>query len=287
MGAMRTIAQQPVTVTSPYGTFTFQTTVETERYLGHKLKGTIVNETTKDWLNLEFDVTYYDLSGQQLDTIVGNKILVPELKRGTSYSLGSGYGETILTTDSKARGKPIARYQVILKQGTLAATYMFALVQNKSGPEAKQTNSIQSGDLQFSDDSCRFTFSISKLQFAFVLYNRTDDPIEIDWNKVAFVDTGGESHKVIHSGVKYVNRNEPLAPTTVPPSAKLEDIVFPADYVYFIEGEYGGWREAPLFPDGDKAPAFKGQTFRLFMPAKVKGGVKNYSFIFRIADVTL
>jgi hypothetical protein len=126
---------------------------------------------------------------------------------------------------------------------------------------------------------------VSKQQLGFVLKNKTDEPIEIDWNKVAFVDVTGESHKVIHSGVKFNERSQPLVATTIPPSARIEDIVFPSDYVYFREGQYGGWSEYPLFPDGEKAAPYKGQIFTIFMPMKVNGVVKNYSFKFKITDV--
>lgn len=278
--------QQPLVVKTPYGEFTFDATVTNEKYLGHKLNGTIVNNTTKDWLSLEFVLVYYDASGNKVDAIVGDTVRVPELKKGASYSIGSGYGETILGRAARGREAPIVRYEASFKDGTVQAAYAFALVKKSLAKTGKPTFT-ESTELESSDDLADFTFSISKQQFSFVLKNKTDEPMDIDWNKVAFVDIGGESHKVMHSGVKYIARNEPLAPTTVPPSAKLEDIVFPADYVYYSEGEYGGWRELPLFPDGEKALALKGQTFSVFMPIRVNGTVKNYSFKFKVADVVL
>jgi hypothetical protein len=280
-------AQEHAAVTTPYGQFTFNATVEVKRYLGQTLKGTIINNTTKDWMKLEFAVDYYDKSGKKIDVLIGKTVVVPELKKGDSYSIGHGFGEMIVSQNSGRREAPIVRYEVTFKGGTIPATYSFVLLQKKVTAKADEGGLIESPDLQYSDDLSRFVFSISKRQIGFVLQNKTDDPIEIDWNKVAFVDVSGESHKVMHSGVKYVNRNESLAPTTIPPTAKLEDIVFPTDYVYFEEGEYGGWRETPLFPDGDRAASLKGQTFVVFIPMRMKGVVKNYSFRFKIADVIL
>jgi hypothetical protein len=279
-------AQQPVSVTTAYGQFTFDATVSSERYLGQKLKGAIVNNTTKDWMDLEFAVIYYDSYGNKVDTLIGDTIRVAELKKGASYALGHGSGEPIFIRGAGNRETPIVRYEVSLKEGTIQAKYSFALLK-KTLARTGKPSIVESSDLDFSDDLTGFVFSISKRQFGFVLQNKTDEPIEIDWNKVAFVDVIGESHKVMHSGVKYIGRNEPLAPTTIPPSAKLEDIVSPSDYVYYSEGKYGGWRELPLFPDGDKALAFKGQTFTVFMPVRVNGTVKNYSFKFKITDVAL
>ncbi len=277
--------QQPQLVTTPYGEFSINATVTNEKYSGHKLKGTITNNTSKDWMGLEFSVVYFDASGNKVDTIGGETLRIAELKKGASFSIGYGYGQTIVGRHLGS-DTPIARCEASFKDGTIPAAYSFALLKKSLSKTGKPTFS-ESTELAYSDDLADFSFSVSKRQFSFVLKNKTDEPMDIDWNKVSFVDIGGESHKVMHEGVKYIARNESLAPTTVPPSAKLQDIVFPADYVYYSEGEYGGWRELALFPDGEKALALKGQTFTIFMPVRVNGAVKNYSFKFKISDVTL
>ena len=65
--------------------------------------------------------------------------------------------------------------------------------------------------------------------FTMSLNNKTDNPIKIDWNQVSYVDISGMSHRIIHSGVKYIGRENPQSPTIIPPTAKIADIVFPTD----------------------------------------------------------
>lgn len=147
------------------------------------------------------------------------------------------------------------------------------------------TKPTVSKELIYEDHFLKIVFSITKKQIGFILQNKTENPIKIDWNQVSYVDVLGESHKVMHSGVKYTDRANPQPPTVVPPTAKLEDIVFPIDYVYYSSGKYGGWREIPLFPEAPKAKLFKGRSFSIFMPLEISGVNKNYLFSFKIEDV--
>lgn len=278
------VPDTPCVVNTKYGQFLLSARIVSEKYGLPKLKGEIVNNTRKDWLGLEFKLAYYDASGTRIETIF-KPVYVGNLEKGASYSLGSGYGEQIIPRNSPFESGPhITRFAVTFVNGKVPAKYAFLLVK-KTPSKAAEPKAAESPELVYSDDFTDFKFSISKTQFGFVLRNKSEEPIQVDWNQVAYVDVSGESHKVIHSGVKYIDRDKPLAPTTVPPSAKIDDILFPADYVYYSEGEYGGWRELPLFPDGDNAELYKGKTFTVFMPLKVNGVVKNYTFKFKIASV--
>lgn len=254
-------------VNSAYGKFVFHAHIEQGQNGFNKLKGELVNGTTRNWTRVEFTPIYYWVNGNVLPAEYIYPLIFNNLGKGKSVEFD------VL---AERLGANIGRFDIRFQSGTVQANYTFALL-TKGGQPAT--------DLSFSDTSVSFTFSVSKQEFGFLLKNNTDQPIEIDWNRVAFVDVTGESHKVIHSGVKFIERSQPLVATTIPPSAKIEDIVFPSDYVYFREGQHGGWSEYPLFPDGEKAAPYKGQTFTVFMPMKINGVVKNYSFKFKITDV--
>jgi hypothetical protein len=86
----------------------------------------------------------------------------------------------------------------------------------------------------------------------------------------------------MHEGVKYINRNEAQPPTIIPPTAQIEDIVYPTDYVNYEEGQNGGWREDLLFPDAPSASKFKGQVIGVYMPLQVNGVAKTTSSRFRL-----
>ncbi len=275
----------PCQVGTEYGEFVFNAHLDRERRIG-SLKGQIVNNTSKDWVGLTFRVTYYDWMGASIET-VRDTIHVGSLKQGESYSMGMGRGESILLKDPD-RVSGISRFSFSLADGTISASasYTFVLL-NEAPTESAHPRVLESTRLARSDDATDFAFTISKAQLGFVLRNKSDQPIQIDWNQVAYVDVTGESHKVIHAGVKYIDRDKTLAPTTVPPSAHIKDTIFPADYVHYTGGEFGGWMEDPLFPNGKAADSYKGKTFVVFIPLKVGSSQRTYTFKFKIADVQL
>jgi len=107
------------------------------------------------------------------------------------------------------------------------------------------------------------TFSLQKTEIDFVLQNKSDDPIKLDWNLVSFIQSWGTSQAVIHKGIKLADKQAPKAPSVVPPKAKIEDIVVPVENVEFANGE---WRTQDLLLDGPASLKMVGQEFSIFMP---------------------
>jgi hypothetical protein len=117
---------------------------------------------------------------------------------------------------------------------------------------------------------------------AFTLLNKTDNPIKVDWNQVSFVDDSGSAHKVIHQGIRLIQRDEPMVATTVPPGAKVSDYMYPSDLVLRLGGD---WVTPPLLPKGERAAAMRGKKLSVFLPLEINGAAKNYSFESVIKDV--
>jgi len=269
-------AQQESAIVVEEGSFILRNiTMTSEMYLSPRLKGDVVNNTNKDWIKAEFEVDLYDKAGNMIKGFLERSFsfILRDIKKGEAKSLGDGYGELF---PGLKRDVSIAKFEIRFKLGEYPARYTFAMMSPKENAE-----------LVFEDDSIRIEFAISKRELGFVLRNKTANPVRIDWNEVAFVDDAGESHKVMHSGIRYVERDKPQAPTIVPPTAKVQDIVFPIDYVWYSPGQYGGWSELPFFPEGPMAGNYKGKSFSVFMPLEVNGAVKNYSFVFKITDIEM
>jgi hypothetical protein len=110
---------------------------------------------------------------------------------------------------------------------------------------------------------------------SFVLNNKTDSIITIDWNKISFKDFRGFSgNSVMHSEVKY-NECSSFKPTTVvPPKGRLEDEIIPCYGVTFL-GEYG-WTLSFLPSPG----AYSKASFGFYLPLQLGTIVKNYEFNF-------
>jgi hypothetical protein len=71
-------------------------------------------------------------------------------------------------------------------------------------------------------------------------------PIEIIWDETSIVMPSGTSEKIMHSGVKYVDRGQSMPNTVLPPNAKITDELIPIDNVSW-NGTFHDWNEGQLF----------------------------------------
>lgn len=145
-------------------------------------------------------------------------------------------------------------------------------------------NPASSASTDFEDDLLRISFVLNRNQFGFTLFNKTDEPIRFDWDKLAYVDANGESHRVIHAGIRYIERDRPQAPTIVPPNAKVSDLIFPVDYIRWQSGisRVGDWKVEGILPRAELATEYRGKRLSIFMPLEINGKFKNYNFVFEI-----
>lgn len=243
--------------------------------IGPYFKGDVLNNTSKDWNRVIFEVDFYDSSGNRIENTYGGffKFAIFDLKKGETKPIGGAIGMEYMFGLKSAI---VSRYEIRFGNGEYPAKYIFVMTKPKDNRE-----------LLFEDDFLRILFSISEIEIGFLLHNKTSNPIKIDWDQVSYVDVSSESHKVMHSGVKYIDREKPQAPTVLPPTAKLNDIIFPTDYVFYTSGKYGKWSRNPLFPDATKAELYKGKSFSVFIPFEINGVIKNYFFTFNIEDVEI
>ena len=172
--------------------------------------------------------------------------------------------------------------------------YKFQLIEGKKGWK----------DLTYEDKYIRIVFLYDGAHMNFSLFNKTESLIEIDFNRITYIDTSGKGHKVFHSGVRYIDRNAPQAPLIVPLKSTVEDIIVPTDYVYWSEF-MNHWEECPLLPSWVRrnslgfcnkitpklfksycyAIRHKELNIKLFFPLKINDRVKNYMFTFRVIDI--
>jgi hypothetical protein len=159
----------------------------------------------------------------------------------------------------------------------------------------------------FEDDLIKASWFVSSRSIAFLLQNKTDHSIKIPWDEAAFVDEIGLSHRVMHSGIKYSEREQPQAPSVIVRKGTIEDIVFPTDYVHWRSGSRSTgakWEEQPFFPDLDihgpslggkyldfdlfKAATGKyvGKSIQILLPLQIENIINDYIFVFTIDSVS-
>jgi len=143
---------------------------------------------------------------------------------------------------------------------------------------------IKSKESVFEDNNIKISFFWSYSSINFELNNKTDEPIEINWNKISYVDINNKSDKIFHSEVKYSERSNEMPESIIPPQASIKDSIVPISNVSFVEGsKYSSafWKEDNLLPIVYNE-SLKTKTIGLFIPLKINGAIKNYNFVFNI-----
>jgi hypothetical protein len=181
---------------------------------------------------------------------------------------------------------------------TYAATYDVSLleVQRSSDAQARfgdiKTSHVGSGKgrlFHAEDELLHIMWTGPDVQLGFDLLNKSDSSMKVVWDEAAYVDIGGQTHRVIHNGVKLAERNSPQPPSVIPSKGRLNDMVYPSDNVSYSSSRYsGGWSQVPMFPcmpgmvcqDHFRklAVAHSGMHYRVLLSIEV--GKENYPYTF-------
>ena len=179
------------------------------------------------------------------------------------------------------------------------ANYSVGLATVESPADAKQQfgdtkvvsfNEEGVSKYRYEDDYIDIVWYVGLKQFNFTLKNKSGHTLKINWDDVSYVDVKGQVGRVMHSGVKYVDRNSSQPATTVPKGASISDILLPTDNVYYVSGQYGGCRESDLVPCvyntpeafNAEAPSLVGKTMTVMMPIMIENVQNDYTFTFNI-----
>lgn len=175
----------------------------------------------------------------------------------------------------------------------LAASYVINLV--NADVSTKDSGLIANN--MFKTKEVDFSWEPNSNSFVFNLKNNSDKTVKIVWDSVVFIDFFGESHKVIHSGVKLVDRNSSQPPTVIVKGSHVNDSLQPADYIHWVSSYSsipGRWDEQSILPttiyggNADRA-AFReiitaqvGKKLKVMMTLDFSGVLKEYFFEFEV-----
>lgn len=143
---------------------------------------------------------------------------------------------------------------------------------------------------RYEDDYIDIVWYVGLKQFNFTLKNKSGHTLKINWDDVSYVDINGQVGRVMHSGVKYADRNSSQPASTIPRGASISDLLLPTENVYYVSGQYGGWREKYLVPCvystpeafNNEAPTYVGKTMSVMMPIVIENVQNDYTFTFNI-----
>lgn len=131
--------------------------------------------------------------------------------------------------------------------------------------------------------------------FKICLENVSDASIKIIWDDAVFVNYDGNIEKVMHKGVKYVDRNESQKPTTIIRHTKWDDVIIPTNLIYYSTKKYeflatplsdSGWYASSIYPSrtvGIMNPNI-GQM-QLMIPIQIKDVINEYILTFDVKYV--
>jgi len=162
-------------------------------------------------------------------------------------------GIDFLTGDIYKPCKVNIKYQCIVQKDTLPSQTLTGMV--------------------YDDKILNVSFEITSTSINFIINNKTEHSMKIDWNDVTIVQ-GGTTHRAVHTGVKLINKNESQPPSTIPAGATLDDGVVPSDNINWNEpSEYdaGGWQTRQLSI---------GNGIRLYLPIQYQNRTIDYNISF-------
>ena len=133
----------------------------------------------------------------------------------------------------------------------------------------------------FEDDYISIIIFAGDSHLNFKLDNKTMNSMKIVWDDAVFVDNNGSSSKIMHSGIKYNEKENPQVATTIIGGASLEDTVCPTSIVRY-DSDQKEWIIDKLYP---KSISKGVKQFRLMLPIQIKDVVNEYVFIFDVEYV--
>jgi hypothetical protein len=142
----------------------------------------------------------------------------------------------------------------------------------------------ESEELQFKDKTIAVSFAVDEQSFKMRFENRSPVEVKILWERAEYTDVNGQPHRLMHSGVRYADRNNPIADQRVLSHGVIEEAVIPVSSVYLSQ-QKKGYEVRPLFPrEGDQAAGLKGKTVILFIPVEVDRQIIPYNFKIEITE---
>ncbi len=143
---------------------------------------------------------------------------------------------------------------------------------------------------RYEDDFIEIVWYVGLKKFNFELKNKSTHTMKINWDDISYVDINGKTRRVMHAGVKYIERNNSQPATSIPKGASLSDILLPTDNVILSSGLYGGWIESNLIPSyystseamANGAESYVGKKMTILMPIMIENVQNDYTFVFNI-----
>jgi hypothetical protein len=152
----------------------------------------------------------------------------------------------------------------------------------------------------YEDKIVKFAWIINEKSYSFLLINKTQYTIKMNWDDIVYVNMDSLSERMIHKDIPYpsVISNTPQVSSSVPRGAKYSDYLIPASSI-FVEDEedneydlnqiyYASVKEKKANKEIQKIKErLIGKTVSIQIPLVIEDTQNNYIFSFYINDISL
>lgn len=80
--------------------------------------------------------------------------------------------------------------------------------------------------------------SVTDSKIDLVIINQHTSSIRVLWDNAAFIDGSGFAQRVIHTGVKLIDKDKAQVPSVIPAGSRITDVVVPVDGIEFTNGDW-------------------------------------------------
>ncbi|HEX8213527.1 MAG TPA: hypothetical protein VF584_25380 [Longimicrobium sp.] len=175
----------------------------------------------------------------------------------------------------------------ILSASASAQGYSAPLVQVDRSPSAREmggpdsVTQISPAAHRFEDAVIVADVGVQSTAVALKIRNKSASTLRLMWDDASFIESDGEAGRIMHSGVRFLERDRPQPPSIIPAGTTLTDQAIPVDRVSFSSGASGSWRTAPIFRRGE---AVAGKRVGLLIPVDMDGKKLEYTFWFQVVE---
>lgn len=260
-------------------------------------KKKLTMRTYADWAN-QYPFVFIDDFNEDKNSWIGKSFTDPSVKG--AYTIDD------VRIDKPSSGKRIKDIQYYLSNKEIGVSFSTSDLEkgvekqfdlDKSGEyvsslvqvEKPEDSSDRYGNVQTIEDKglTKYSFSDELIgiiifnngkEFVFNLTNKSQNSIKVVWDDAVFVNIDGASSRVMHSGIKYSQKEAPQPSSTIVRGSSLEDVACPIENVRY-SSSLKEWVTDSMYP---KYPSSDIKQVSFMLPIQIKEVVNEYLFIFDV-----
>lgn len=118
--------------------------------------------------------------------------------------------------------------------------------------------------------------------FRFTLNNVSSSSIKINWDDIIFIDEYNQSRRMIHSGIRYIDANDPQTPTLIARNSSINDILVPIHRLHQSSYDYS-WSVLAILNYVNEYNYYKkGTQVKLILPIEVGNNSYEYTITYDV-----